>query len=131
MLDIAVLVLLAVMTNRVIQTLRREQPILREFNLRQNVGLFALLFPVGPCILLVLIFVAPFPVAHIVAAACFVPGMQLAHSQAKILDSVGTDRVRGVQSALSEAFVAALIGLGYVVVSFAFAYGARSLSSVA
>lgn len=130
MFDIAVFVLLLVFAYRVNQVLRREQRVLREFNLRRNVGLFALLFPVGPCILLALTFVAPFPTAHIAAAACFVPGLLLARSQTRTLDSAGTDRVREVQGALSEAFVAALIGLGYVVVSFALAYGVRSLSTV-
>lgn len=130
MFDIAVLIVLAVMSFRIVRTLRREMLILREFRLHQGLAFLVLLFPLGPLVLVGTTFKVPFPFAHVAAAACFIPGMLLARAQTRTLDSAGTDRVQGVQGALAEAFGAALLGLIYVSVAFAIAFGARSLATV-
>ena len=127
MFDIAVLVALLVVSYRIASALRREKSIAEEFHVHKGVTPLVVLYPLGPIVLLASAFVVPFPIAHILAIACFVPGMLLARSQSRRLDSAGTDRVRGIQSALTEAFGAALLGLLYVLGSLAITYGARAV----
>lgn len=130
MLDLALLILFCVMAYRVIRGVRREAPVLKEFGQSQWLALVALLFPLGPLVLLFgsvwLGAVIAFPLAF----ACYVPALFVARNQSRALESSGTDRVQRAQSTMSQAFVTAFIGLAYVVVVAVFVFGASNLSSI-
>jgi uncharacterized membrane protein len=127
MLDIALFAFFAVMAYRIAQSVRREAHILAEFKQPQTLGLLVLLFPLGPLVLLVGSLLTPFPVAHIAAVFCYLPALIGARRQARALETAGTDRVQRAQTAISQAFGTALVGLGYVAVVFALAFGVRAI----
>ena len=104
MLDVALIVFLGFMCFRSVKALRREAPILREFNVSRSLLLFVTLIPLGPLVLLATMSLAPFPLPHVAAAACFVPAMVAARAQARALETAGTARVKEAQDAIAEVF---------------------------
>jgi hypothetical protein len=56
----------------------------------------------------------PFPLAFLVAAACYLPALIIAQRASRELEAAWTDKVQEVQSLVSQAFGTALAGLIYV-----------------
>ena len=128
MFDIAVFFALAYMSFRVIRALREEASIRAEFKQGSKLIFLVALLPVGPIALLTTALLAPFPVPHALAAACFIPALVCSRQQAHALETAGTDRVQHLRSATSEAFGASLAGLAYLLTSFAISFGAKAVA---
>ena len=98
------------MTYRIFTTVKRESRILAEFRQSTALGYGALLFPLGPVIMLLIGIRAPLA-GVLLCAACYVPGLVLARRVAAGLDGAGTDRVKMANDAVSQAFAVAIAGL--------------------
>jgi hypothetical protein len=124
-LDIAIFAMLAFMSARIIRAMRQEGAIRAEFGLGPELFFFVPLLPLGPVVLLLGAFLVPFPLAQVLALACFAPTLFYSRRHARMLETAGTDRVRDMQSLLSQAFGSALAGTCFVIASMAISYGAR------
>lgn len=114
MFDIALLIYFFVMTYRVVAAIHRESKIFQEFKQPRTLALAVMFFPLGPIVMLAGAARLPFPLAFVGAAACYIPALLIAHKAGQVLEKSGTDRVKSAQSAISQAFGTALVGLGYV-----------------
>lgn len=131
MFDIAFFVFFSVMAYRTVRAVRREASIFAEFGLPRTLVPLALLLPLGVPVMLVTMFLIPFPWPQVAALCCYLPTLVVARQQLRALETAGTDRVQGAQVAITGAFGASLAGLVYVVVAFAFAYGAQAVGRIA
>jgi hypothetical protein len=121
-LDIVALVIFAGIAYRTFTAVRRESAIFAEFNQSTALGYTALLFPLGPIAMLAIGIRAPV-IAIPICAACYVPSLVLARRLTARFDRAGTDRVKGANAAEWEAFGAAIAGLAYAALAFAFIVG--------
>ena len=126
MLDIVAFAIFAGMTFRIVGTVRRESAIFLEFGQSTAVGYWALLFPLGPMIMLFIGTRAPL-IGILLCAACYVPGLVLARKVTKVFDAAGTDRVKSADGAAWEAFGTAIVGLVYAAVVLVLVVGVTSL----
>jgi hypothetical protein len=122
MLDIAFLILFCVMAIRIARAVLRESAIFREFNQSKALGVVALLYPLGPLIAMVGAWRLGAVLAYALAAACYVPGFVMARGIDHALERAGTDRVKGVRSAASEALGTAIVGFIYVAILYVLAF---------
>jgi hypothetical protein len=106
-------------------SLRAEAEIRREFGLSNALLSALILLPIGPLAMVVGSLLAPFPFAHALAATCFIPALVVARRHGRVLETAGTDRVRGLQSAISQATGASIVGLCYLLASFSVSLGAK------
>ncbi len=120
MLDIVLIIVFSVMAYRIATSIHRESMIFREFKLSRTLALAAMLFPFGPIGLFAGSVGLVFPLAYIGAAACYVPALLIARRLGNALEKAGTDRVKGAQTAISQAFGTALAGLIYVALHLVF-----------
>ena len=118
MLDLAFFILFCVMSVRIARSVLRESAIFREFNQSRALGLVVFLFPLGSLVLFAGVGRLGALLAFPLAAICYVPGLIVAHRLGNALERAGTDRVKGVRSAASQAFGTALVGLAYVAAMF-------------
>ena len=126
MLDVAAFVLFAWLAYRVVTSVRRESAIFVEFGQTTAVAYTALLFPLGPLLMLLVGIRAPIP-AIVLCAACYVPSLVLARRASARFERAGTDRVRNASAAVSEAFGAAIAGLVYAALILVFIVGVNIL----
>lgn len=122
MFDIALLVFFVTMAYRVYIGVKREAGILREFGHTTTLARVAMLFPLGPVILLVGPSRFAFPIAYILAAGCYLPALLIARRNGRTLELTGTDRVQRAQAVVSQAMVSSLVGLAYVSATFALVF---------
>ena len=115
MLDLAFFILFCVMAVRIALSVFRESAILREFNQSRVLAGVVFLFPLGSLVLLAGVARWGVFVAFPLAAACYIPGLMVAHRLSIALERTGTDRVKGIRNVASQAFGTALVGLAYVV----------------
>jgi hypothetical protein len=127
MLDLVLLIFFFVMSYRVFVGIRREAIILDEFRLKNGIARAALLFPFGPLILLIGPSRLAFPLAYIVATACYLPAFLIARRYTSVLEIAGTDRVQVVQATVQQASGTALLGLAYVGVMFIWFFAAATI----
>jgi hypothetical protein len=127
MLDLALLIFFCVMSYRVFVGIRREAIILDEFRLKNGIAHAALLFPFGPFILLIGPSRLAFPLAYVVAIACYLPAFVIARRYTSVLEVAGTDRVQRAQAAVQQASGTALLGLAYVSVTFIWFFAAATI----
>jgi len=127
--DIIAFIIFAGMTYRIVGTVRRESAIFAEFKQSTAVGYSALLFPLGPVIMLFVGARAPL-IAIILCAACYAPGLVLARRATSGFDRAGTDRVQAASGAASQAFGTAIAGLAYTAAVLVFLVGLGSLRGV-
>ena len=118
------------MAYRVIRGIRKESLLLKEFGQSQSLALVAPLFPLGPLFLIFGAVWLGWAIAVPLAFACYVPALIIARGQGLALERSGTDRVQRAQSATSQAFGTALVGLIYVAVGAAFLIGPSMLPSI-
>src|SRR6266850_2145738 len=114
------------MTYRIVATVKRESTVFAEFKQSTAVGVSALLFPLGPVIMLLVGTRAPL-IGILLCAACYVPGLVLARRAAAVFDQAGTDRVKAANGAAWQAFGTAIAGLAYAAVVFVLVVGMASL----
>ena len=126
MLDIVAFIVFAGIAYRTFVGLKRESAIFAEFKQSTALAYTALLFPLGPVVMLTIGLRAPL-IAIPVCAACYVPSLVLARRLTAHFDRAGTDRVKGANAAAWEAFGAAIAGLGYAALAFTLIVGASLL----
>lgn len=127
MLDLLLVIVFGIMSYRVAAAVRREARVLNEFKQTTNLAWLVLLFPLGPLVLLAGAARLPFPVAFLVAAACYVPALLLARRQNHVLEAARTDRVRRARTATSQVVVLGFAGLAYVAVALIIAFGVTTI----
>src|SRR5262245_46794587 len=118
MLDAVLLIFFGVMAVRVATAVSREATVFREFQQSRSLAFLALLFPLGPLVMLAGLNRIGLLGSVLVAAACYLPALLSARRLMRAFDQAGTDRVSKAQSAASQAFGTALVGLLYVAVVF-------------
>lgn len=128
MFDIALLIFFLVMSYRVSVGVKSEAGILSEFGLTTTLARVAVLFPFGSVILLVGPSRLAFPIAYILAAGCYVPALLIARNYGRALEVTGTDRVQRAQAVVSQAMMASLVGLAYVILTCALVFAVQSLT---
>lgn len=119
MLDIVLLISFSVMTYRIIKALKQEAIIFSEFNLPKSLNKTALLFPLGPISMLLLIGRSPI-LALIAGLTCYLPSFLSARKISHSLELAGTDRVNGAKAVVEQTFGTALVGLIYTIGVFLF-----------
>jgi Ca2+/Na+ antiporter len=120
MIDFVLLVFFGVMAVRIAQSVRRESAIYREFNQSQSLGYLVFLFPLGPALFLTTIFRLGWVVALVLVLACYLPSFLVARRHLSIFERAGTDRVKGAESAASQAYGTAIVGFIYAGLLLAF-----------
>jgi hypothetical protein len=122
MLDIVALLIFSGVAYRTFMTVRRESSILSEFGLSTTLAYTALLFPLGPVVLLLA--AARVPIVGVaLCAACYIPSLVLARKITATFDRAGTDRVKVASSAAWVALGTAIAGLVYAGVALALLMG--------
>ena len=125
MLDICFLIVLSVLGVRAFVALRHESQVCSEFGQSSRLGWIALLYPLGPIIVLIgRYFVSPY-IVLLVVAAFYAYALMLASRQKDALESSGTDRVKSALSATSSASLGALVGLIYLAIAAIYLLFAR------
>lgn len=124
MIDLVAIVFFVLMSYRSMTGLSRESAILKEFGQTQGIKYTSLLFPLGPMILLAGTTRLAFPVAYLIAIACYIPGLLVARNCSRVLEVAGTDKVQAAQESVRRVLDAALLGVAYVIVTFALVAGA-------
>ena len=127
MLDIALFFVFAVMAYRIGAGVSREAPILREFKQPLTLAWLALLFPLGPFVILFGTRWLGFPLNFAAAAGCYLPALLVARHQRHVLETAGTDRVQTIQGTIDQAFGTGLAGLVYLGVLFVISVGAYAI----
>lgn len=128
MLHLALLAFFAGMALRISKALQQEAITLEIYELPRILHVLVFLFPIGPGVMFYGSFVVPLPLSAAAALLCYVPVLLIARSQARRLQTAGTDRVSKAESALSEAFGVALVGVIFVVAATAIAWGAQAVA---
>jgi hypothetical protein len=114
MLDIALVIVFAVMAFRIVIAVLRNSAVFSEFRQSKALAFLAPLFPVGPFLLFMfrgqsLVF------ALAAASACYLPALVFARKQLHVFDYAGTDRVKEALGATYQAFGTSIAGLIYIV----------------
>lgn len=125
MLELGLLIFFGGMALRISKALRDEAITLEIYEVSRTLHVLVFLFPVGPSILFYGAFFAPLALSSFGALLCYVPVLIIARRQARKLQTAGTDRVAKAENAISEAFGVALVGIIFVVVAMAIAWGAK------
>lgn len=112
MIDFVLIVFFGLMAARIAQSVRRESAIFREFNQSQSLRYVVLLFPLGPILSLTTTFRLDWWVALMLVLGCYLPGFMVARRHLSIFERAGTDRVKGAESAASQAYGTAIVGPG-------------------
>jgi hypothetical protein len=128
MLELGLLIFFGGMALRISKTLRDEAVTLEIYELPRTLHVLVFLFPVGPSILFYGSFHVPLALSAFTASLCYVPVLIIARRQARKLQTAGTDRVAKAESAISEAFGVALVGVIVVVAVTAIAWGAKAVA---
>ncbi|ABR91943.1 Hypothetical protein mma_0935 [Janthinobacterium sp. Marseille] len=127
MLDLALLIFFTVMSYRVFVGINREVTVLNEFRQTSSLAYAALLFPLGPVVLVIGPFFLPFPITYIVAATMYLPALLTARRCTRALQLTGTDRVQRAQASVFQAFGTSLFGLVYVAVMCVLAFAVEAI----
>jgi hypothetical protein len=125
-LDIVAFIIFAVMTYRIVVAAKRESAIFAEFEQSRAFAYTALLFPLGPVVMLLIGIRVPL-VGISLCAACYIPSLVLARRVTAGFDGAGTDRVKGANAAAWEAVGTAIAGLTYAAVVLVLVIGAGFL----
>jgi len=97
--------------------LGRESEILREFKQPPTLRYFVLLIPCGALFITAgSLLHVPQPISFLAAFACNIPALVLARHVDLALQRAGTDRVKEAQSAVTQAFGTALVGIIYIAI---------------
>jgi hypothetical protein len=121
-LDIVAFIIFSGMAYRIVVAVRRESAIFAEFKQSTALAYTALLFPLGPVVMLLIGIRAPL-IGISVCAACYIPSLVLARRLAVGFDRAGTDRIKGASAAAWEAFGTAIAGLAYAAIVLVFIVG--------
>jgi hypothetical protein len=111
--SIVVATVFAIVAINIAKVMSSQSGVLTELNQPTGLKYAAVLYPVGPVVLLFAPWVLGFLPAAVIAAACYIPGLIQAHRLSKGLDRAGTDRVKLAQRAASEGMFAGCSGLIY------------------
>ena len=128
MLELGLLIFFGGMAFRISKMLRDEAITLEIHDLSRTLQVRVFLFPVGPSALLYGAFYAPLALAAVGALLCYVPVLLIARRQSSKLQTAGTDRVAKAESAISEEFCVALVGVIFVVAVVAITWGAKCVA---
>jgi hypothetical protein len=120
MIDIALVIVFAVIAVRIARIVHAESAVFLEFKQSRSIAALVFLFPLGPLVLLLGTFRLGWLVAIVLATACFLPGLVVARQRVDAFERAGTDRVHPAKNAASRAFGTALAGLLYVAVVLVF-----------
>jgi hypothetical protein len=123
---VVALVIFTGMAYRILTTVKRESAVFAEFEQSTSVGYCALLFPLGPVIMLLIGMRAPL-IGILLSAGCYVPGLVLARRATAAFDRAGTDRVQNANGAMWQALGAAIAGLAFAAVALVFVLAVGSL----
>lgn len=121
MLNFLLIIFFCIMAFHIAKTARRETPIFREFNQSGALVFLVLLYPLGPVIYITTVYRLGWLVALLATVACYLPALFVARKHLSVFERAGTDRVKGAQSASSQAYGTAIIGLIYAGILLAFA----------
>ncbi len=128
MLEFGLLIFFGGMALRISKALRDEAITLEIYEVSRTLHVLVFLFPFGPSILFYGSFYAPLALSAFTASLCYVPVLVIASRQARRLQTAGTDRVVKAESAISEAFGVALVGVIFVVAATAITWGAKAVA---
>jgi len=129
MLDIALFIALLIVGIRAFFKLRGELAIRSEFGQSGAIDWIALLYPLGPAVLLVGSLLLPKLVMLACVGAFFIGAWIAWSRQRESLERAGTDRVRGALAATSLATLGAIVGTIYVGIAGIFAFISYAISS--
>jgi hypothetical protein len=122
MLDIIAFSIFTAMAYRIVAAVRRESAIFAEFKQSTAVAYTALLFPLGPVVMLLMGLRAPL-IGIFLCAACYLPSLVLARRITAGFDLAGSDRIKGANAAAWEALGTAVGGLAYAALPLVFIVG--------
>jgi hypothetical protein len=117
MIAIAVVLFFFVMALYIAVKIYEESRIFVEFKQPRILAFLVMLFPFGPFIIIFGSALLPFPLSFIAASYCYIPALILALIIERAFEKTGTDRVAKAQGIVSKAFLTALAGLAYVIIS--------------
>jgi len=127
-MDIAVFITLLIISYRSSKSIRDNSEILKEFKQSKILSVLVFVYPIGPILLFVSAGI-PLMLLYLLAAACYIPQLIIAHNQKNVLNCAGTDRVDEVNRAISLASLGAIIGLLYLSAGAIITIAARNVST--
>ena len=107
---------------RVVQGVRKEASIFKEFNQSKKLAALSLLFPVAPILLLALTHRLGWLPSVILASCCYLPSLLISRKQAEAFQRSGTDRTKKAEDVVNQAFLASMVGLIYIGIFLVFIF---------